>query len=80
MAHPYSPQSAVIPGWMPNETPILHLAANFAALTGGVIGLALLVAFQKPFWQRLRGIDVFAVGWFALCEWLQQHRETQNRN
>ncbi|KAK0386242.1 hypothetical protein NLU13_6079 [Sarocladium strictum] len=70
MAHPYSPQSAVIPGWIPNETPILHLAAEFAALAGGAVILALLFARQCPSWHGLRSIDVFAVAWFALCGFL----------
>jgi hypothetical protein len=68
MTHPYSPQSASVPGWTPNETPILQLAAAFAALAGGAIASALLAAWQSPLWNRLRNIDVFAVGWFALCE------------
>ena len=53
-----------MPGWTPNETPILELAAAFAALAGGAIVLALLYAVQSSSWMQLRGVDVFAVGAF----------------
>jgi hypothetical protein len=68
MSHPYSPQSASVPGYVPNETPIIRLAAAFAAIAGAVIGSALWIASQPPFRHWLRKRDVFAIGWFALCE------------
>lgn len=67
--HPYSPPSAAIRGYVPNADPIAALAAQFVLLISVVVGSSLLVAVWNPYGQKLRRLDVFAVGWFALC-WL----------
>ncbi|KAG6313833.1 hypothetical protein E4U22_000604 [Claviceps purpurea] len=64
--HPYYPPTASIPSYRANETPLPRVLIIFAAMVGGVTGLA--------YWQtsrlRLRALDKWAAMWFALCYFL----------
>ena len=75
-SHPYHPPNAAIPGYAPNETPVLQLLALFGAVVVAVCGAAYGFAAVRDSSRsrsrpRLRPVDRFAVVWFALCKLLR---------
>lgn len=62
--HPYYPLNAPIPFYSPNETPLTHILAAFAAITGAVV----LTVYSLACRSTTRPIDRFAAAWFALCK------------
>ncbi|KAK7425011.1 hypothetical protein QQZ08_008407 [Neonectria magnoliae] len=67
-AHPYYPLTALIPGYAPNDTPVIRLLPVFGAVLAAVIGLALWQTARSR--VPLRPIDRFAAAWFAMCGFL----------
>ncbi|KAI5459945.1 PrpF protein-domain-containing protein [Mariannaea sp. PMI_226] len=65
LAHPYYPLNVHIPGYVPNETPVIQLLPVFGIMIGSVIGLALRQTSRAR--VSLRPIDRFAAAWFAMC-------------
>ncbi|KAF5668490.1 emopamil-binding (phenylalkylamine Ca2+ antagonist binding) [Fusarium circinatum] len=68
LKHPYFPVDAVIPGYLPNSTPVAELIVAFGAIIGAVIGLTLWQTTRTA--KPVRPIDKFAAAWFALCGFL----------
>ncbi|EWG46625.1 hypothetical protein FVEG_07039 [Fusarium verticillioides 7600] len=68
LEHPYFPVDAVIPGYLPNSTPVAELIVTFGAIVGSVIGLTLWQTTRTA--KPVRPIDKFAAAWFALCGFL----------
>ncbi|KAK7403854.1 hypothetical protein QQX98_010358 [Neonectria punicea] len=66
--HPYYPLTALIPGYAPNDTPIIRLLPVFGAVIAAVIGMALRQTARSR--VPLRRIDRFAAAWFAMCGFL----------
>lgn len=65
LKHPYFPVDAVIPGYLPNSTPVAELIVTFGSIVGAVIGLTLWQTTRTA--KPVRPIDKFAAAWFALC-------------
>ncbi|KAF7559965.1 hypothetical protein G7046_g4188 [Stylonectria norvegica] len=67
-AHPYFPPSAAIPGYVPNDLPVMQLVPVFGAVLFAVVGTALRQTARAriplPMGER------FAAAWFALCGFL----------
>ncbi|KAF5706167.1 emopamil-binding (phenylalkylamine Ca2+ antagonist binding) [Fusarium mundagurra] len=68
LKHPYFPVDAVIPGYLPNSTPVTELIVTFGAIVGSVIALTLWQTTRTA--KPVRPIDKFAAAWFALCGFL----------
>ncbi|KAF5562259.1 emopamil-binding (phenylalkylamine Ca2+ antagonist binding) [Fusarium napiforme] len=68
LEHPYFPVDAVIPGYLPNSTPVAELIVTFGAIVGSVIGLTLWQTTRTA--KPVRPIDKFAAAWFALWYYL----------
>jgi cholestenol Delta-isomerase len=66
LKHPYFPVDAVIPGYLPNNTPVAELIVTFGAIVGAVIGFSLWQTTRTA--KPVRTIDKFAAAWFALCK------------
>lgn len=63
--HPYFPPDAAVPGYTPNETPLLLILASFGGLIGVfVFGSVTLAKWYSP---KLKRADQLVVAWFALC-------------
>ncbi|CAM1502909.1 Fc.00g076850.m01.CDS01 [Cosmosporella sp. VM-42] len=66
--HPYFPPLAPISGYVPNDTPLLHLVSIFGVVVAAVVGSALRQTARSK--AKMRGIDHVAASWFALCGFL----------
>ncbi|KAL2255804.1 hypothetical protein VTK26DRAFT_2684 [Humicola hyalothermophila] len=66
--HPYFPPDVIIPGYVPNSSPLLGILAAF----GGLVFAFSLGSITLAKWhnQGLSGRDQLAIGWFALCGFL----------
>lgn len=64
--HPYFPPDAVVPGYAPNQHPLLVILGGF----GGIIGAFVLACVTLARWHNpaLKREDQLTVAWFALCE------------
>ncbi|RJE24399.1 EBP domain protein [Aspergillus sclerotialis] len=61
--HPYYPLDAQIPGYSPNESPLLTILATAAAASAALLGITLAISFLRP---NLSKADRFAILWFVL--------------
>ncbi|POR39374.1 3-beta-hydroxysteroid-Delta(8), Delta(7)-isomerase [Tolypocladium paradoxum] len=66
--HPYFPPSALIPGFVPNESSVARLLPVFGCAVAAVAAAAYCLALRSR--SRLRPMDRFAAAWFALCAFL----------
>lgn len=64
-AHPYYPQDAEIPGYIPNASSVTELMVRFGSLLGIAILTAIWIASR--FNPKLRLPEKFVLGWFVLC-------------
>ncbi|KAL2752752.1 hypothetical protein ACRALDRAFT_1077888 [Sodiomyces alcalophilus JCM 7366] len=64
--HPYYPIDVPMPHFRANETDLPIVLAAFGGIVGAVVVGAAWVASRAT----VKGLDRFAVCWFALCEYL----------
>lgn len=66
--HPYYPEDAYIPGYVPNESALGELLLR----SGAVLSITIITAvwLATSFNRRLSLADKFIFGWFVLCKWL----------
>ncbi|KAL2164401.1 hypothetical protein VTH06DRAFT_3617 [Thermothelomyces fergusii] len=66
--HPYFPQDAAIPGYVPNSTPLPAILGSFGLIIGASVSACVALArWHNP---ALKRWDQLAVAWFALCAFL----------
>ena len=64
-SHPYSPASAPLAHYAPNDLPLVAVVGSLAAMLGFVaLGSASLAARTNP---RLGAVERCIVGWFSIC-------------
>lgn len=61
--HPYYPTDVLIPHFRANDTDLPIVLAAF----GGIVGLVVVGAAWIASRATARGLDRFAICWFALC-------------
>lgn len=66
--HPYYPQDAYIPDYVPNTSSLVELMIQFGSLLAITIFTALWFATKLN--PRLTLVDKFVLGWFTLCKYI----------
>lgn len=64
-SHPYYPQDANIPGYLPNTSSLSDLSYRFAGLLGLTVLTAVLLATSLN--PKLSRTEKSILGWFVLC-------------
>ncbi|KAL2156221.1 hypothetical protein VTH82DRAFT_966 [Thermothelomyces myriococcoides] len=66
--HPYFPQDAPIPGYVPNSTPLLVILGYFGFIIGAFVSACVTLArWHNPVLKRSNQLTI---AWFALCGFL----------